>query len=198
MTVNRRTFLSIAALSVSTASAHATHGEKFPIIHSEIELVDYRYRRREVKFNTAEPAGTIVVDTKNRYLYFVLGEGRAMRYGVGVGKEGFAWSGEAVVGRKAKWPRWTPTKEAIARTPIYKQYEKGMEPGGRNPMGARGIYLFNDGKDLLYRIHGTSEPSTIGKRVSTGCLRMINVDVADLYERVDVGTRVVVMEHIEQ
>jgi lipoprotein-anchoring transpeptidase ErfK/SrfK len=200
MSFSRRNFLrtalnALALPCAAAAFASERRREPFPALKSDVEAVPYRYRKRVVNFKTAEKAGTIIIDTPNRYLYFILGDGKAMRYGVGVGKEGFQWSGEAVVGRKAKWPRWTPTPEQLARIKSYAQYAKGMPPGHqRNPMGARGIYLYQNGKDTLYRIHGTSEPSTIGSKVSSGCLRMINVEVIDLFDRVEVGTRVIVLD----
>jgi lipoprotein-anchoring transpeptidase ErfK/SrfK len=198
MNVSRRKFLASAlsaALLPGAAIAGDRLNEPFPVFRSDAEDVPYRFRKQLVTYKTAEKPGTIVIDTSNRYLYMIMENGKAMRYGVGVGKDGFAWSGEAVVGRKAKWPKWTPTPEQLARVKAYAQYKDGMPPGHqRNPMGARGIYLFQNGKDTLYRIHGTSEPSTIGSKVSSGCLRMIDVEIIDLYERVKVGTRVVVLE----
>jgi lipoprotein-anchoring transpeptidase ErfK/SrfK len=194
MRIRRRQVLGLAMLPVLWGNI-ADAKEPFAVFRSDIELVDYRFRRRAVVFASVEPVGTIVIDTKARYLYLVTGKGEAMRYGVGVGKDGFTWSGEAVVGRKAKWPVWHPTQEQIGRIASYEKYKEGMPPGGRNPLGARAMYLYQDGKDTLYRIHGTSEPSTIGKKVSSGCIRMIDWDVVDLYERVKVGARVVVRDH---
>jgi lipoprotein-anchoring transpeptidase ErfK/SrfK len=200
MNVSRRRFLGSFVLAALVPSAQAALAgnrlnEPFPVFRSDVEDVPYRFRKQQVSYKTKESPGTIVIDTTNRYLYLVQENGKAMRYGVGVGKAGFAWSGEAVVGRKAKWPKWTPTPEQLARVKSYEKYKDGMPPGDqRNPMGARGIYLFQNGKDTLYRIHGTSEPSTIGFRVSSGCLRMIDVEIIDLYERVKVGARVIVLK----
>ena len=143
-------------------------------------------RRQIVSYSTREPAGTIVVDTANTYLYYVLGGGRAMRYGIGVGREGFTWSGTERVGRKAEWPDWHPPAEMIARQPYLPRFMAG---GEGNPLGARALYLGN----TVYRIHGTNKPSSIGSRMSSGCIRMLNEDVSDLYERVNVGTKVVVL-----
>ncbi len=143
-------------------------------------------RRQIVSYGTREAPGTIVVDTPNTYLYYVLGNGRAVRYGIGVGREGFAFSGVKTVGRMAEWPGWTPPAEMIARQPYLPRWMAG---GPGNPLGARALYL----ADTLYRIHGTNDPSSIGQRVSSGCIRMLNEDVVDLYERVRVGTRVVVL-----
>ena len=139
-----------------------------------------------MNFVTKEPAGTLVVDTPNTYLYYVLGNGRAMRYGVRVGRDGFTWTGTQKITRKAEWPDWHPPTEMIERQPYLPRFMAG---GQGNPLGARAMYL---GK-TVYRIHGTNQPSTIGKFVSSGCIGMLNEDVADLFERVKVGTRVVVL-----
>ena len=134
-------------------------------------------RRQIVDYRTNEPAGTIIVDTPNTYLYYVLGNGRAMRYGIGVGRDGFTWSGVQHITRRAEWPDWTPPAEMLARQPYLPRYMAG---GPGNPMGARALYLGN----TIYRIHGTNAPHTIGQRVSSGCIRMTNEDVTDLYSRV--------------
>src|SRR6478672_553128 len=143
-------------------------------------------RRQEVAFATKEPAGTIVVDTSNTYLYYVLGGGRAIRYGVRVGRDGFTWTGVQKITRKSEWPDWHPPTEMIERQPYLPRFMAG---GEGNPLGARAMYLGS----TVYRIHGTNQPSTIGKSVSSGCFGMLNDDVSDLFERVKVGTRVVVM-----
>src|ERR1700730_2832656 len=145
-----------------------------------------RFRRTLVNYRTKEPSGTILIDTANTYLYLVLGNGKALRYGIGVGREGFTWAGVEKVSRMAAWPDWRPPKEMIARHPYLPRFMAG---GPGNPLGARALYL---GK-TVYRIHGTNQPSTIGTFVSSGCIRLTNEDVADLYTRVKVGTRVVVM-----
>src|SRR5450432_620660 len=147
-------------------------------------VVPERLRRAVVAFNTSEPAGTVIIDTGNTALYYVLGQGRAVRYGVGVGREGFTWSGTQTISRKAEWPDWHPPAEMIARQPYLPRFMAG---GPGNPLGARAMYLGSS----VYRIHGTNDPSTIGKFVSSGCIRLTNEDVADLFSRVDVGTRVV-------
>jgi lipoprotein-anchoring transpeptidase ErfK/SrfK len=136
---------------------------------------------------TRQAAGAITVDTRNRYLYFSLGDGRAIRYGVGVGREGFSWSGAARIGRKAAWPSWTPPAEMLKRRPDLPRF---MEGGIENPLGARALYLYAGKRDTLFRIHGTNEPWTIGEAVSSGCIRMLNDDVVDLYNRVRVGASV--------
>ena len=141
---------------------------------------------RSVAFDTREAPGTVIIDTGNTALYYVLGQGRAIRYGVGVGREGFTWSGVQTISRKAEWPDWHPPAEMIARQPYLPRFMAG---GPGNPLGARAMYLGSS----EYRIHGTNDPSTIGKFVSSGCIRLTNEDVADLFSRVDVGTKVVVL-----
>jgi lipoprotein-anchoring transpeptidase ErfK/SrfK len=143
-------------------------------------------RRQIVDYRTEHAPGTIVVDTPNTYLYYVLDGGKAVRYGVGVGREGFTWSGVKTVGRKAEWPDWTPPEEMIARQPYLPRWVAG---GPGNPLGARAMYLAG----TVYRIHGTNAPSSIGRHMSSGCIRMLNEDVIDLYQRVKVGTKVVVL-----
>jgi lipoprotein-anchoring transpeptidase ErfK/SrfK len=145
-----------------------------------------QFRRTLVDYYTKEPASTIIVDTQNTYLYLVLGQGKAMRYGIGVGREGFTWSGTERVTKTAEWPDWNPPEEMIVRQPYLPRFMAG---GETNPLGARALYL---GK-TVYRIHGTNQPSTIGTFVSSGCIRLTNEDVMDLYSRVKVGTRVVVL-----
>jgi lipoprotein-anchoring transpeptidase ErfK/SrfK len=149
-------------------------------------VVPERLRRAIVAFDTREAPGTVIIDTGNTALYYVLGQGRAIRYGVGVGREGFTWSGVQTISRKAEWPDWHPPAEMIARQPYLPRFMAG---GPGNPLGARAMYLGSS----EYRIHGTNDPSTIGKFVSSGCIRLTNEDVTDLFSRVDVGTRVVVL-----
>ncbi len=139
---------------------------------------------------TGQPAGTIVVDTRSKHLYFVQADGQALEYGIGVGRQGFEWKGEARVQHKSEWPAWNPPVEMLKRRPDIPEHMAG---GLDNPLGARALYLFQGKKDTLFRIHGTNEPDTIGKAVSSGCIRMMNADVIDLYKRVPVGTRVVVL-----
>ncbi|MCP8895748.1 L,D-transpeptidase [Shinella daejeonensis] len=170
--------------------------ERFPLPAMDIRKVDPKYFRQVVPYQTAEPPGTIVIDTQNRFLYLVQEGGMAMRYGIGVGKAGLEFEGTARVGRKAEWPRWTPTQNMIAREPErYGPLAGGMEPGPTNPLGPRALYLFQDGRDTLFRIHGTTEAWTIGKAVSSGCIRLFNQDIIDLYGRVPPGSRVVVQQH---
>jgi lipoprotein-anchoring transpeptidase ErfK/SrfK len=153
------------------------------------ELPD-RFKRQVVAYNGGEAAGTVIIDTPNTYLYLVLGAGRAMRYGIGVGREGFTWSGVQQITKKAEWPDWTPPPEMIARQPYLPRFVAG---GPGNPLGARAMYLGG----TVYRIHGTNNPMSIGTRVSSGCIRLTNDDVTDLYSRVGIGTKVIVrpMEH---
>jgi lipoprotein-anchoring transpeptidase ErfK/SrfK len=143
-------------------------------------------RRQVVNYSSNVAAGTIVIDTEETYLYYVLGDGTAIRYGIGVGRDGFTWSGAQAVTRKAEWPDWTPPQEMIERQPYLPRWMAG---GEGNPLGARAMYLGN----TVYRIHGTNMPATIGEKVSSGCIRMLNSDVIDLYSRVDIGTKIIVL-----
>jgi lipoprotein-anchoring transpeptidase ErfK/SrfK len=145
-----------------------------------------RFKRQVVNYSTREATGTIIIDTPNTYLYYVLGNGQAIRYGIGVGRDGFTWSGTQTITRKAEWPDWTPPPEMIARQPYLPRQMAG---GPGNPLGARAMYLGG----TVYRIHGTTQPSTIGTHVSSGCIRLTNPDVSDLYSRVSVGTKVIVL-----
>jgi lipoprotein-anchoring transpeptidase ErfK/SrfK len=170
--------------------------ERFPLPAMDISKVDPKFFRQQVAYAGGERPGTIVVDTTNRFLYLVLENGQAMRYGIGVGKAGLAFEGTATVARKAEWPRWTPTPSMIKREPERNaKWANGMEPGLANPLGPRALYLFQGGVDTLYRIHGTSEPWSIGQAVSSGCIRLFNQDIIDLYGRVPVGATVVVLQH---
>ncbi|MGE0210652.1 MAG: L,D-transpeptidase [Parvibaculaceae bacterium] len=188
-----------AGLAPAAASDRAIYsaveGEPFPVPAIDLSTVAPKFRRREVAYSTMEPPGTVIVDVADRHAYLVLEGGRALRYGVGVGKEeGFNFQGEATIARKAAWPRWTPTPDMIRREPErYAQYAGGLEGGSDNPLGPRALYLYRDGRDTLYRLHGTVEPWTIGTMVSSGCVRLLNQDIIDLYSRVPVGTRVIVL-----
>ena len=152
-----------------------------------------RNLRQEVNYWTDEAPGTIVVDTPNRYLYFVEEGGRATRYGVGVGRDGLSLKGRATVGRKAEWPPWTPTANMMRRDPSLVQYAGGMPGGPDNPLGARALYLFRGNRDTMFRIHGTNQPWSIGHALSSGCIRLMNDDIIHLYNRTPVGTTVVVV-----
>jgi lipoprotein-anchoring transpeptidase ErfK/SrfK len=163
---------------------------RFLIRRVNMEKVDAEFRRQLVNFSHHEQPGTIVIDPRQHFLYLLREGNTAIRYGVGTGREGFAWHGAASVGRKAEWPDWHPPKEMILRQP---ELPEVMPGGPDNPLGARALYLFEGNRDTLFRIHGTREPWTIGKNVSSGCIRLLNEEVADLYLRTPIGTRVVVM-----
>ena len=166
------------------------HGEVIPAVNPA--RVKEQFLRREVADPTGEAPGTVVVDTNAKYAYYVMPGGRAMRYGVGVGREGFGWSGRAKVQFKKVWPTWTPPSEMIDRKPDLEEFRRGMPGGIMNPLGARAMYLFQDGRDTLYRLHGSPEYWTIGTNDSSGCIRFMNQDIIDLYDRVKTGSPVVV------
>jgi lipoprotein-anchoring transpeptidase ErfK/SrfK len=170
----------------------ALPAEKFPVPAVDLRQLNPDYARARVVDPTGEKPGTIVVETSTRYLYLVQGDGSAIRYGIGVGRDGFRWAGRAKVGRKAEWPTWTPTRAMMDRQPETRQWAGGMPGGLQNPLGARALYIHQGGRDTLYRLHGTPEIWSIGKAVSSGCVRMINQDVIDLYQRCPVGTDIVV------
>lgn len=173
--------------------------DRFPIPGVRAGVIKPEFLRRRVSYAGPEAPGTLVVDPARRYLYLVEPGGKAIRYGVGVGREGFGWSGEATINSKQEWPDWYPPKEMIERQPELKRIVTKLQsgvgvPGGlRNPLGARALYLWQNGKDTLFRIHGTTEPHTIGTRVSSGCIRLVNQDIIDLYRRTPVGAKVVVL-----
>lgn len=167
--------------------------DRFPVAAVDLGEIDPEFLRREVSYRTSEQPGTIVVDPANHFLYLVRDGGKAIRYGVGVGREGFGWSGAATIDRKAAWPTWTPPAEMVARDPKAAPWAKGMPGGPDNPLGARALYLYQNGRDTIYRIHGTNEPWTIGQSLSSGCIRMLNQDVINLYNRVPLGTKTVVL-----
>lgn len=195
MPISRRAILTSMLASGLLPGGHALalSGEPFPVFESDVEQVPYEFRRRKVEYATPEPPGTVVVDPRHRFLYHVLGDGQATRYGVAVGKAGKAWSGEAVIKRMAKWPVWVPTPEHLAAFPQFVKYIHGM-PGGRgNPMGARAMYLYQGDVDTVYRIHGAIKPSLIGHFATAGCISLLNIDVIHLYDQVQIGTRVVVL-----
>lgn len=169
--------------------------ERFPMPAMSLEKIKPELRRQEVAYETTHPAGTVVVDTPARRLYYVLGNGRAVRYGVGVGRQGLALKGNAYIGRKAEWPSWTPTPNMIRREPERNlRYAGGMPGGLNNPLGARALYLYRNGNDTMFRLHGTNQPQSIGHAMSSGCIRMLNHDIIDLYQRVPVGARVIVLQ----
>lgn len=170
--------------------------EQFPLPAVNVAKVDPKFWRQEVDYPTSEKVGTVIVDTPNKYLYHIRGNGRAMRYGIGVGRDGFSWAGRAIIAYKREWPRWTPPDEMVARQPALQPYSianGGMPPGLKNPLGARAHYIHKDGRDTIYRIHGSPEEWSIGKAVSSGCIRLLNQDVIDLYNNVRDGSTIVVI-----
>lgn len=170
-----------------------TADEPFRIASSTVNKTAPQFRRTVTHYFSSEAPGTIIVEPRSHYLYLVTGNGKAIRYGVGVGSAGLGFQGVAQLQHKQKWPRWIPTKDMIARNPArYKKYANGVPGGLRNPLGARALYLYQNGKDTYYRIHGTTDPSSIGRNVSAGCIRMINSDVVDLYDRVKPGAKIIV------
>lgn len=173
----------------------ALPNERFPIAALNPSQLAPRFRRQMVRYRTKEKPGTVIVDTRSFYLYHVRPGGEAMRYGVGLGRQGFAWSGRAKIQWKRPWPTWTPPEEMIERQPELEKYSAengGMQPGIDNPLGSRALYIFQDGEDTLYRLHGTPEVSSIGKAVSSGCVRLVNQDVIHLYDNVRSGSTIVV------
>jgi lipoprotein-anchoring transpeptidase ErfK/SrfK len=190
--MDRRTFFlsGLAALVATPAAAEWRVGNRLFNFNAPNRR---RYKGKSVvAFPTREEPGTIIISTRKRRLFYVLPEGRAISYGVGVGRFGFTWRGVAKVGRKAEWPSWHPPAEMVERDPLAAKYANGMPGGPDNPLGARALYLYEGSRDTLYRIHGTREPWTIGHAVSSGCIRMLNEEVIDLYKRVRIGAKVVV------
>ena len=173
-------------LSTTAFAQQPDRGDEPGLIPDESVQLDPEFQKQMVLYRTTEAPGTIIISTAERHLYVVQGNGRALRYGIGVGRDGFTWQGLLKISRKAEWPDWTPPPEMIVRQPYLPRFMAG---GPGNPMGARAMYLGS----TVFRIHGTNQPSTIGKFVSSGCIGMVNDDVADLFERAKVGTRVVVL-----
>ena len=209
--INRRSFLlgSAAGLGafglagcastdgMSLAEAAKLYGplpqEKFPIPAVDVSKVDPKYFRRTVRYDRDEAPGTIIVDPGNYFVYRIEGDGNATRYGANVGREGFLWSGDAYVGRKAEWATWTPPKEMIQRQPEARKYSGGMPGGLDNPLGARTLYLYQNGVYTLYTIYATSDPESIGTGVTSGCTGLLSQDMIDLYSRTPIKTKVVVL-----
>ncbi len=188
-------------MGVGSAELDAMYGEMvdggFVIPAVPYRKIDPRFYRQRVMDPTGAPPGTIIVDTPSRFLYLVESGGTAMRYGVGIGKEGFAWQGTGVIQWRQTWPKWTPPDEMVARRPELAQYSianGGMAPGLLNPLGARALYIFQDGQDTLYRLHGSPEWNSIGKAVSSGCVRLLNQDIIDLYGRVPNKAKILVRQ----
>lgn len=202
MSISRRGFLAgIPLLLAGCASTlpdqtnyAALPNEPYPMRQVPIDRIKPELRRQEVAYVTTHPAGTVVVDTPARRAYYVLGNGRAIRYGVGVGRAGLALSGNAYIGRKAEWPSWTPTMNMQRREERYRKLAGGMPGGPNNPLGARALYLYRSNNDTMFRLHGTNQPESIGLAMSSGCIRFMNHDIIDLYSRVGVGARVVVIQ----
>lgn len=168
--------------------------ERFPIPAADIQLVAPKYWRQEVENITGEKAGTVVVDTPNRFLYWTMPNNGAMRYGVGIGREGFAWEGRGHIAYGKEWPTWTPPSEMVDRRPELEQYRDGMEPSLENPLGPRALYIHQGNRDTLYRLHGNMDVRSIGQAVSSGCVRLLFQDVIDLYARVTWGAPIVVLQ----
>jgi lipoprotein-anchoring transpeptidase ErfK/SrfK len=185
----------VAPVSLMTTQALADQDpdDPFQLPPFDEKKLPKDFRRAVVPYPTRHWPGTVIINTGNRQLFIVLEGQQAMRFGCAVGRDGFRWAGLADVGRKVMWPRWTPPKDMIERSPEKAKWKDGMPGGPQNPLGARALYLFQNGNDTLYRIHGTNEPMSIGKNASSGCIRMLNQDVIELYRRAPVGTRVVVM-----
>jgi lipoprotein-anchoring transpeptidase ErfK/SrfK len=187
------TMAAAAGLLLSASQSYAQKpdvGDEPGLIADDGVELDPQFKRTAVLYRTSEPPGTIIISTKDRHLYLVQGGGRALRYGIGVGRDGFQWQGLVNITRKAEWPDWTPPPEMIVRQPYLPRFMAG---GPGNPLGARAMYLGT----TVYRIHGTNRPDTIGTAVSSGCFRLVNADVADLYERVPVGTKVIIRQKPE-
>lgn len=168
--------------------------ERFSIPAADIGLVDPIYWRQEVENITGEKAGTVIVDTPNRFLFWTMPNGRAMRYGVGIGRDGFAWEGRGHIAYGREWPTWTPPSEMIDRQPELEPYRNGMEPSLENPLGPRALYIHQGNRDTLYRLHGNMDARSIGQAVSSGCVRLLFQDVIDLYDRVTWGAPIVVLQ----
>lgn len=210
--ITRRSFI---AGSTAIAAVGVTGGVSAPAIASNADawfgpnvvdngvtfrgtnfnVIQPQWKRQVVKYLSSEPPGTVVVDTPNHFLYWIWENNTAIRYGVGVGKEGFKWYGRARIDRKARWPRWVPPPEMLKRRP---NLPRMVEGGASNPLGPRALYLYTNGSDTGYRLHGTLEPWSIGTDASSGCIRMFNEDVIDLYQRCPKGTRVLVLEHLAE
>ncbi len=209
--VNRRSFLVGSAVGIgalglggcaatdgmSLAEAQKLYGpvpeEKFPVPAIDVSKVDPKYFRRTVAYDTKEPAGTIIVDPANYYVYRVAGDGTAPRYGANVGRDGFRWNGNAYVGRKSEWPTWTPPKEMIKRQPEVAKYARGMPGGLENPLGARTLHLYQNGAYTLYTIYASLDAESIGNGITSGCVGLLTQDMMHLYAQTPVKTKVVVL-----
>ena len=183
---------------MSRAEAERVYGplpnERFAVPAVNIDKINPKYLRQRVRYASDEAVGTIIVDPRHYFVYRIEGDGYATRYGANVGRAGFLWSGEAYIGRKAEWPIWTPPKEMIARQPEAAPYANGMAPGLNNPLGARTLYLYQNGAYTLYTIYSTIMPETIGRGISSGCVGLLTQDMVDLYEKTAVNTKVIVLK----
>ena len=208
--LNRRSFLlgSAVGLSGLTLAGCVSDGmslseaaklygpmpnERFPIPAVDVTKIDPKYFRQTVRYDTKEATGTIIIDPVNYYVYRIEGDGLATRYGANVSRPGFLWSGEAYIGRKAEWPIWTPPKEMIQRQPETRKYAGGMPPGIENPLGARVLYIYQNGKYTLYTIYSTSDPETMGSGITSGCTGLLTQDMIHLYSRTPIKTKVVML-----
>jgi len=208
--IDRRAFLFGAAATLgalgltgcatdgmSLAEAQKVYGpldkEKFPVPAVDVSKLDPKFYRRTVPYDSGEAVGTIIVDPSKYYVYRLEGDGNATRYGANVGRAGFLWSGEAYVGRKSEWPVWTPPPEMIKRQPEAAKYAHGMKPGLDNPLGARTLHLYQNGRYTLFTIYSTTDPETIGTNLTSGCTGLLTQDMVDLYERTPVKTKVIVL-----
>ena len=202
MTISRRGFLIVLPLALAGCATGggdyqnyaAVAHPRFPLPALSPEKIKPELRRREVDYDRGHKPGTVVVNTPERRLYYVTGNGKAVRYGIGVGRAGLALAGDATVGRKAEWPSWTPTQNMMNRDARNRRFAGGVPGGLNNPLGARALYLYRGNRDTMFRIHGTNQPNSIGQAMSSGCIRMMNHDVIDLYNRVPTGANVVVIQ----
>jgi lipoprotein-anchoring transpeptidase ErfK/SrfK len=198
MKLTRRAFVagsptSLISCAVPMAWGAEAGDDPYPLPAFNYRKLPEAFRPAVMAYKGRQRVGTVIVDTAARQLYLVVDDGYCIRWGCAVGRDGFRWAGISDVGRKVIWPKWTPPKEMIERNPEKIKWKDGMPGGPENPLGARALYLFQNGNDTLYRIHGTTEPMSIGKNASSGCIRMVNQDVVQLYRRVPVGSRVVVL-----
>jgi lipoprotein-anchoring transpeptidase ErfK/SrfK len=184
---------SLVGGSQSSVAWSDTVDDPYPLPSFDYSKMPEEFRPSVLAYNGRQRVGTIIVDTSARQIYLVVEGGHCIRWGCAVGRDGFRWAGLSEVGRKVMWPKWTPPADMIARSPEKAKWVNGMPGGYDNPLGARALYLFQNGQDTLYRIHGTTEPQSIGKNASSGCIRMINQDVKELYRRAPIGSRVVVL-----
>jgi lipoprotein-anchoring transpeptidase ErfK/SrfK len=195
MHLSRRRLVSSLLSSgvVMATSRWAAAAEPFPVNAGEAKQVEYKFQRRDMAYETAEPPGTIVIDPTHRFLYHVLGNGMATRYGVSVGKSTMAWSGAVEIRKMAEWPVWVPAPYHLQVKPDLVKWKDGMPGGPGNPLGARAMYLYKGEVDTINRIHGAAKPTDIGKKATAGCIGMLNVDIIHLYATVQIGTRVVML-----